>query len=121
MQDVDQTQQDETRREPLPFEEVERLVDLVRRSGVGEIRVRQGDVEISVKARDESAAVAGAPGGAAQQDTAESEDLSAAERDGLHPVRSALVGTFYSAPAPGEDPSFEVGVRVGAGEILCIV
>jgi acetyl-CoA carboxylase biotin carboxyl carrier protein len=121
MQDVDQTQQDETRREPLPFEEVERLVDLVRRSGVGEIRVRQGDVEISVKARDESAAASGAPRGAAQQDAAESEDLSAAERDGLHPVRSPLVGTFYRAPAPGEEPYVEVGDRVRAGEILCIV
>ncbi|HEY6675037.1 MAG TPA: acetyl-CoA carboxylase biotin carboxyl carrier protein, partial [Rubrobacteraceae bacterium] len=74
-----------------------------------------------VKARDESAVAAGAPGGAAQQDTAESEDLSAAERDGLHPVRSPLVGTFYRAPAPGEEPYVEVGDRVRAGEILCIV
>ena len=112
--------QDETRREALPFEEVERLVDLVRRSGVGEIRVRQGEVEISVKARDEAAATAGAPRGAVSRDAAETEELSA-ERDGLHPVRSPLVGTFYRAPAPGEDPYVEVGDRVKAGEILCIV
>jgi acetyl-CoA carboxylase biotin carboxyl carrier protein len=123
MRGVDEMPQDETRREPLPFEEVERLVDLVRRSGVGEIRVRQGDVEISVKARAEAAATAGAPRGVAPQDAAaaESEELSAAERDGLHPVRSPLVGTFYRAPAPGEDPYVEVGDRVKAGEILCIV
>ncbi|MCA1687630.1 MAG: acetyl-CoA carboxylase biotin carboxyl carrier protein, partial [Actinobacteria bacterium] len=48
-------------------------------------------------------------------------DLSAAERDGLHAVRSPLVGTFYRAPAPGEDPYVEVGDRVKAGETLCIV
>jgi acetyl-CoA carboxylase biotin carboxyl carrier protein len=122
MRGVDERPQDETRREVLPFEEVERLVDLVRRSGVGEIRVRQGDVEISVKARAEAAATAGDPRGAALQDAAAgSEELSAAERDGLHPVRSPLVGTFYRAPAPGEDPYVEVGDRVKAGEILCIV
>ena len=123
MQDVDQTQQDETRREPLPFEEVERLVDLVRRSGVGEIRVRQGDVEISVKASPESSA---APASAVAEyavhgGAAEIAGPSAAEGNGLHPVRSPLVGTFYRSPAPGEDPYVEVGDRVRAGEILCIV
>ena len=43
------------------------------------------------------------------------------ERDGLHAVRSPLVGTFYRAPAPGEDAYVEVGDRVKAGQVLCIV
>jgi acetyl-CoA carboxylase biotin carboxyl carrier protein len=120
MQGVDEMPQDETRRGPLPLEEVEQLVDLVRRSGVGEIRVRQGDVEISVKTRPE--AQASTPAGAVYGDAAaEVEGSSAAERDGLHPVRSPLVGTFYRAPAPGEEPYVEVGDKVKAGEILCIV
>ena len=117
MQGVDEMGQDETRNETLPFEEVERLVDLVREKGVGEVRVRQGDVEITVKARPEAAA----PGPAAREDAPESEALSVAERDGLHPIRSPLVGTFYRAPAPGEDPYVEVGDRVRTGEVLCIV
>src|SRR5215208_3635599 len=103
MRGVNETPQDEARREPLPLEEVERLVDLVRESGVGEIRVRQGDVEISVKSGLEAPVPA------------------AAERNGLHLVRSPLVGTFYRAPAPGENPYVEVGDRVKAGEVLCIV
>jgi acetyl-CoA carboxylase biotin carboxyl carrier protein len=117
MQGVDEMGQDETQRVPLPLEEVERLVDLVRQSGVGEIRVRQGDVEIAVKARAEAPAAAPAVHG----DASEPEELSAAEKDGLHPIRSPLVGTFYRAPAPGEDPYVEVGDRVKAGEVLCIV
>ena len=117
MQGVDEMGQDETRNETLPFEEIERLVDLVREKGIGEVKVRQGDVEITVKARPEAAA----PGPAAREDAPESEELSVAERDGLHPVRSPLVGTFYRAPAPGEDPYVEVGDRVRAGEVLCIV
>jgi acetyl-CoA carboxylase biotin carboxyl carrier protein len=122
MQDVDEMGQDETRREPLPLEEVERLVDLVRRSGMGEIRVRRGDLEISVKAKPEApAAPPGQADSVVQGAPAGVEELSAAERDGLHPVRSPLVGTFYRAPAPGEDPYVEVGDRVKAGEVLCIV
>src|SRR3712207_9417578 len=43
------------------------------------------------------------------------------EKDGLHMVRSPLVGTFYRAPAPGEDAYVEVGDRVREGQTLCLV
>jgi acetyl-CoA carboxylase biotin carboxyl carrier protein len=115
MQDVDETPQDER---PLPLEEVERLVDLVRESGVGEIRVRRGEVEIAVKARPEAQRAPGAQ--PVRESAAEAEEPSP-ELDGLHAVRSPLVGTFYRAPAPGEDPYVEVGDNVRAGETLCIV
>ena len=41
--------------------------------------------------------------------------------NGLHAVRSPVVGTFYRAPAPGEDPYVEVGDSVVAGQVVCIV
>ena len=45
-----------------------------------------------------------------------------AERNGeLHMVRSPVVGTFYRAPAPGEEPYVEVGDLVEVGQTLCIV
>jgi acetyl-CoA carboxylase biotin carboxyl carrier protein len=116
----DETPQDQR---ALPLEEVERLVDLVRESGVGEIRVRRGEVEITVKSRPEEPASQRAPGAgsqAARESVAGPEEPSP-ELDGLHAVRSPLVGTFYRAPAPGEDPYVEVGDSVRAGEPLCIV
>jgi acetyl-CoA carboxylase biotin carboxyl carrier protein len=115
MREMDETRQDETWHRPLPMEEVERIVDLVRESGVGEIRVRQGEVEITVKARPEAPVPipeAGLPGEILEPSP---------ERDGLHAVRSPLVGTFYRAPAPGEDAYAEVGDRVREGQTLCIV
>jgi acetyl-CoA carboxylase biotin carboxyl carrier protein len=108
---------------PLPLREVEQLVELVRESGVGEIRVRQGETEISVKARPEVPAtpfgdqVARVTQGVPE--VVESEPSP--EMDGLHAVRSPVVGTFYRAPAPGEDAYVEVGDTVSAGETLCIV
>ena len=117
MHELDQTKK--TEQGPLPLEEVERLVDLVRESGVGEIRVRRGEVEVTVKAKPEAPVSRHAPE-AEPRATLEAEP-SAAERDGLHAIRSPLVGTFYRAPAPGEDAYVEVGDRVRAGQVLCIV
>ena len=118
MQDVDETPQDER---ALQLEEVERLVDLVRESGVGEIRVRRGEFEITVKARPEAPASQRVPEAQPVREPVAGLEEPSPELDGLHAVRSPLVGTFYRAPAPGEDPYVEVGDSVRAGETLCIV
>jgi acetyl-CoA carboxylase biotin carboxyl carrier protein len=103
---------------PLPLREVEQLVELLRESGVGEIRVRQGETEISVLARTE---VPPTPAGSQAAIPEVSEPEASPEMDGLHAVRSPVVGTFYRAPAPGEDTYVEVGDTVSAGQTLCIV
>jgi len=114
---------DENRRGPLPLREVEQIVELVRESGVGEIRVRHGETEISVKARPEAPATPPAQQAAAGTQSVPEvlEPENAPEMDGLHAVRSPVVGTFYRAPAPGEDFYVEVGDTVSAGQTLCIV
>jgi acetyl-CoA carboxylase biotin carboxyl carrier protein len=106
---------------PLPLKEVEQLVELVRESGVGEIRVRQGETEISVKARPEVLPPANQVPSGTQGVPDVTESEPSPEMDGLHAVRSPVVGTFYRAPAPGEDAYVEVGDTVSAGQTLCIV
>ncbi len=121
MRELDETRQEEARRQALPLEEVERLVNLVRESGVGEVRVRQGEVEITVKASPEAPAPQPVTGVEPVREVVVEPELPAGERDGLHAVRSPLVGTFYRAPAPGEEVYVEVGSRVMTGQTLCIV
>ncbi len=119
-------------KETLPLDDVGRLVELLAESGVGEIRVRQGELEITVKARVE--ALAGTPPAeptnvsyALQAEhrpepAPEPEADGSVERgEGLYVVRSPVVGTFYRTPAPGEEPYVEVGGRVEVGQTLCIV
>ena len=36
-------------------------------------------------------------------------------------VTSPMVGTFYSAPAPDEDPFVSVGDRINKGDTVCII
>jgi acetyl-CoA carboxylase biotin carboxyl carrier protein len=40
---------------------------------------------------------------------------------GADVVSAPMAGTFYRAPAPGEQPFVEVGARVQAGDVLCII
>lgn len=40
---------------------------------------------------------------------------------GLVPISAPMVGTFYSAPAPGAKPYVSVGDRVSVGQVVCIV
>jgi acetyl-CoA carboxylase biotin carboxyl carrier protein len=110
---------EENPKDLLPLGEVERLVELLHESGVGEIRVRQGETEISVKARPEAPVAVPQAGHQGVPEMVEPE--TSPEMDGLHAVRSPVVGTFYRAPAPGEDAYVEVGDAVSAGQTLCIV
>jgi acetyl-CoA carboxylase biotin carboxyl carrier protein len=110
----------------LPLEDVGRLVELLAESGVGEIRVRQGELEITVKARTEVPAALSQSGASRAETVSISEpdlppELSAERNGSLHVLRSPVVGTFYRAPAPEEEPYVEVGDRIGAGQTLCIV
>jgi acetyl-CoA carboxylase biotin carboxyl carrier protein len=115
----------------LPIDDVGRLVDLLAESGIGQIRVKQGDLEITVKAKTEVlpartlAEPSAAPAVTQPTVTPSAETVpepGPAERNGgLHLVRSPVVGTFYRAPAPGEEYYVEVGDHVGVGQTLCIV
>ena len=36
-------------------------------------------------------------------------------------IKSPLMGTFYRASAPGEKPFVEVGQRVDADDVVCVI
>ena len=55
-----------------------------------------------------------APESAAQAPTAAPEPQGAE-------VTAPMVGVFYAAPAPGDEPFVHVGSKVKAGETLCII
>jgi acetyl-CoA carboxylase biotin carboxyl carrier protein len=44
-----------------------------------------------------------------------------APEEGLHTVKSPIVGTFYEAPSPGAPPFIKIGDSVEIGQVLCIV
>jgi acetyl-CoA carboxylase biotin carboxyl carrier protein len=84
-----------------------------------------GELEITVKARTEALTEPAVPRPAPEVEVASVSEPAAddsAERNGKgHVVRSPVVGTFYRAPAPEEEPYVEVGDTVARGQTLCIV
>jgi acetyl-CoA carboxylase biotin carboxyl carrier protein len=49
------------------------------------------------------------------------EEPVAGREPGLVAVVAPMVGTFYSAPAPGAKPYVSEGDRVAVGQVVCIV
>jgi acetyl-CoA carboxylase biotin carboxyl carrier protein len=47
--------------------------------------------------------------------------LPPGKRDNVTEIVSPMVGTFYSAPAPGEPPFVSVGDSVKPGQTVCII
>ena len=51
----------------------------------------------------------------------ESPQVAPPGRSDLIEITSPMVGTFYSAAAPGEEPFVEVGSNVKVGQTICIL
>jgi acetyl-CoA carboxylase biotin carboxyl carrier protein len=65
---------------------------------------------------------AAAPAPAAPVATAPAPAAPSADpNEGLHIVKSPIVGTYYGSPSPGASPFVAVGDRVEKGQVICIV
>jgi acetyl-CoA carboxylase biotin carboxyl carrier protein len=71
----------------------------------------QAPVSMPQTAPSQPQAAAGASGSAAAPD----------ESAGLLPIKSEMVGTFYSAPKPGEKPFVNVGSEVDEDTEVCLI
>ena len=105
-------------------------------SRFSEFRLRSGDIEVDVKRGNGAAgapqavtpAQAGAqldPGPPASRLPGQALPSRAPGMthlpEGAHVIKSPMVGTFYRSPEPGAPPFVEVGSRVAADTILCII
>ncbi len=100
---------DETKR-------IESLAEIARQYDLDAIRVRVGDEEIEVVRRAPSAAV---PVASPPEAAAPAAAPAPAPSPRTKVVTAPLVGVFYRAAAPGEEPFVEVGDRVETGDVLC--
>jgi len=53
--------------------------------------------------------------------TAEVSQVAPPGRSDLIDVTSPMVGTFYRAAAPGEDPFVDLGSKINVGQTICIL
>ncbi len=113
----------------MDIRKVKKLIELLEESGIEELEICEGEesVRISRGSRHPAApahyyaapqASAPAP---AQAPAAAEAPAPADNTPSGHLVRSPMVGTFYRSPSPGASSFVEVGKKVQAGDVLCIV
>jgi len=112
----------------LSFKEIRDLIDLVAERGLSGLEIEQTGFRIRIEgaraAGNGTVMPASAPlgTGAPALPLAPEAGPPAAEPDeGLHVIRSPIVGTFYRSPSPEADSFADVGQKIARGKILCII
>ncbi len=113
--------------------ELKELIEFLIEKDIAEFELERGDVKVKIK-RGAGAMTAVFPElryapSPVPVPTAVSAPVSPAvhpaavpeAEEGLHIVKSPIVGTFYEAPSPGAPPFVKVGDTLEVGQVLCIV
>jgi len=119
----------------MDFKQIQELVKLVSKSGIGELKIKDGEFQISIRAGGYSVepvaqtpviAVAPAPAtSSSPPPTAKLEqpkaEVPSPEANGHHVVKSPMVGTFYRRPAPDKEAFVKPGDKINQGDVICII
>ena len=111
------------------IDEIKTLAELVSKYKLGKIAVRNKDYEIVIEGRKviapPPAPVQPAPVSMTNvmppMPAPEKPAEAAEEAPKGNVVKSPVVGTFYSAPAPDKAPFVEVGSKVKKGDVIMII
>src|SRR5690554_4471382 len=111
----------------MDIRKIKKLIELVEESGIAELEITEGEESVRIHRGGQYSAPVHyqlppqpMPAAAPAAAPAAEQPAVAAEPSG-HLVRSPMVGTFYSAPAPGAKDFVSVGQQVKVGDTLCIV
>ena len=119
----------------MDIRKVKKLIELLEESGVSEIEIKEGEESVRISrhptgtmhtiatpmAYSTPAAAIGAAAGAAAGASAAATASASAAPSPDQVVTAPMVGTFYSAPAPGAKSFVEIGSEVKPGDVLCII
>jgi len=119
--------------------ELKELIEFLIEKDIAEFELERGDVKVKIKRVGEHTIVhspaesrfyavppapvpvAANPAAATAASSSPSAPATPPPEEGLHTVKSPIVGTFYEAPSPGAPPFAKVGDVVEVGQVLCIV
>jgi acetyl-CoA carboxylase biotin carboxyl carrier protein len=107
------------RKDSLSYEDVLRIVELVKSTRFSEFRLKVGEIEVHLRRRN--GAAAGLPAAAEAAAIAPSSAAGRTFAPDAVLVRAPMVGTFYRAPAPGAAPFIEVGQHVDPDTTVCLI
>ncbi len=115
----------------MDIRKIKKLIELLEESNIEELEIREGEESVRISRGSKvvaapaptymapppmpvAPAAAPAPAPAPAAEATPAADLG-------RTVRSPMVGTFYRSPNPGAASFVEVGSKVNAGDVICIV
>ena len=106
----------------MDLKEVKKIIDLVEKSNISGLAVEKDGFKVEVR-KELSAPVQPAHTApfappAHIETTEESKKPTNKE---LTPVTSPMVGTFYAASNPDEEPFVKIGDHISKGQAICII
>jgi acetyl-CoA carboxylase biotin carboxyl carrier protein len=111
----------------LSDDDVREILRLIDESGVDELRIESEGLSLHVRRgggpplEEPAAAPAPAPAAAAVPAPAAEPAPAPASSNGHAEITAPMLGTFYRQEAPGKAPFVEVGSRVEAGTVVCVI
>jgi acetyl-CoA carboxylase biotin carboxyl carrier protein len=122
---------------PEDIEDLKELIEFLKANQVAEFELDRGEFRVRLKFTHPEAAGAGLSDlanllasnrgtQAKQAATATASPSAPVEpvvdpNEGIHIVKSPIVGTYYGSPSPGASPFVVPGDHVEKGQVICIV
>ena len=111
----------------MDLEELKELIQVFEASKLSEIEIEQEGRRVSLK-KPQPGTVAPVPMAAPSVAPPSSAPVAPVENaggeaddEGLDTIDAPMVGTFYAAHAPGEEPFVHVGETVEEGQVVCVI
>lgn len=118
----------------MDLKDIKSIVDLMKKNALSEFEMEEGDFKIKLK-RDavgkprksepmvmqEAPMVLPAAAPVFAATPAAAPVLAAMPAPEGTEVKSPMIGTFYRKPSPDAEPFVEVGAKVGADTVVCII
>jgi acetyl-CoA carboxylase biotin carboxyl carrier protein len=124
-------------KDSITQEDVLQILKMVEASNTDELHLEMGDLKLIIRranprterregsagfvTESRSPAFAERTVSIADSQTDKASASSADATEGLIPIQSPMLGTFYKAPKPGAPPFVEVGQWVSEEDTLCII
>jgi acetyl-CoA carboxylase biotin carboxyl carrier protein len=114
----------------MDIRKVKKLIELLEESGIAEIEISEGEESVRISRYPQGMTVAQAPVVAPMQ-AASAPPAAAPAQPAPAPaspspaadnsITAPMVGTYYSAPAPGAKSFVQIGDEIKVGQVLCII
>ena len=122
----------------IDFNELRELLNTIAQTDISELTLKSDEFELTVRkgvpvaqntvayTTPEIINIASTPLSQAitpppPTDTPQPTDALSPVENNWVEITSPMVGTFYTAPAPGEEPFAEIGDRLSVGQTVCII